>query len=62
MISRASGRFGLHPFKTECGEIELLHEDIDHPDGVVFCDVVVESFRKQDRLGTILTLDVSLHD
>lgn len=43
-------------------EMEFLDQDIDYPNGIVFSDPVVEWFRRQCYLDTILTLNVSLHD
>src|SRR5215469_4868220 len=62
MVSRSAGGLRLHSREPEFGKIQLIHKDVDHPDGVILRDVILEPFRKQCGLRPILTLDVSLHD
>ena len=51
----------LHPFKPQIGQIELIHEHIDHLNWIVLVDPVVQAFRKKRGLATFNTLDEALH-
>jgi hypothetical protein len=62
MIGRPAGRLGIDPAEPERREIELLDENIDHPNGIVLADPVIETFRKKRALPTIRPLDKALHE
>ena len=42
-------------------QVECFDEGIDHPNGVVFVDVVFKPIREQKPLGTINAIHESLH-
>ena len=44
MVSRPTRYFGLHAIEIQLLQIELIDEDVNHPDGVVCRDVFVETF------------------
>jgi hypothetical protein len=43
MISGATGRLWLNALEAQAGQVQLIYEDINDPDWVVFSDVIVES-------------------
>ena len=47
--------------KAQGREVELVDEDINNPNRIVFGHIVVQAVRKQGRLPTILTLNETLH-
>ncbi len=47
--------------KVKLVQIQLIDERVDNPHRVVLGDVVVEAFRQQDDLASVLSLDESLH-
>jgi hypothetical protein len=42
VISRAARCLGLDALKAEGGQIERAHERVDHSDGVLLADVLVD--------------------
>ena len=50
-----------HPFKTNAGEIQLIHERINDTNRVVLTYEVIQALRQQRVLLSILALDVSRH-
>ena len=61
MVRRPAGRRGLAPSKPSSAQIELVDEDVDHPNRVVLGDVVVQALGQQRDLASVLALDESLH-
>ena len=56
MIRRSAGCFGVDPAKPKLGQIELIDEDIYHPNGIVLIDPVFKAFGKQCGLTAIHSL------
>jgi hypothetical protein len=61
VVRRSPGQRRLRTLEPELLQVELLDIGVDHPNRVVFSDVVVEALRKQGDLASILSLDESLH-
>ena len=61
MISWAPGRLRHDPRKPQHPKVKRVDERVDHPNRILLRDIVIQIFRKQDGLPTILTLDKTLH-
>ena len=61
VVRRSPRRRGIDAFEAQLGQIELVDEDLDHPDRIVFGDVVVQALGQQSDLRSILAFDESLH-
>lgn len=62
MVSRSACCLGFRTVEVERLQIQLVDEHVDDPDWVVLCDVIVQTFWKQNALGSVLTFDESLHE
>ena len=60
MIGRPAGRGWRHR-KAQASQIELVHEDVDHPHRVVLRHVVIKAAGKQRRLPAVFTFDEAGH-
>jgi len=60
VIGRSARLFRLRTLEPQRLEVELIDEDVHHPDWVVLGDVVVQALREQRALGPVLAFDVSL--
>ena len=61
MVAGPPSRRWHHSSEPQRCQIKRLDERIDHPDRVVFANVVVKSFRRQRGLPSAVALDESLH-
>ena len=61
MIGRASIEAAVDTLETQFAQIEMLDEGINDPDRIVLRDVIIEMFRKQGALASVLTLNKTLH-
>jgi len=61
LIGRATSGFRYNAVKTQRPEVQLADEHIDDPDRVLFRHIVIQIFRKQDALPTVLPFDEALH-
>src|SRR5258708_6716587 len=61
MIRRPAGCLGIDPAEPKLGQIELLDEDVDHANGIVLADPVVQAVRKQRALTAIQALNEAPH-
>jgi MinD superfamily P-loop ATPase len=61
VVRRSSGGCRLRPFEAELFEIQLVDEDVDDANRVVFTEVVVKTLGQQGELASVLSLDESLH-
>ena len=61
MIGRPTRRLGIDPGKPERAQIELIDENVDHLNGIVLADPVIETLGKKRALPTIRPLDKALH-
>ena len=61
VISRPPTRGTIGGLKAQFAQIEGFDEGIDHPHWVVVVDVVLQPIREQKPLGTINSIDKSLH-
>ena len=61
MVGRSAGRLGVHPFKAQLFQIELLDESIDNPDRVLPGYLVFQPAREQCVLRPFLTLHEPRH-
>ena len=52
---------GWHHRKAQVSQIELVHEDVDHPRRVIFRHVVIKAAGKQRRLPAVFTFDEAGH-
>ena len=48
--------------KTQLGEVQVIHERVDHAHGIVLVHVVVHALGQQQRLAPVPTLNVARHD
>ena len=46
MIAGASSDLRDDALKTQITQLQFINEGINDPDGIVFCDVFIESFGK----------------
>ena len=46
MISGAACDLRLNPLEPQASQVQFINKGIDDPDGVVFCDLIIEPFRK----------------
>jgi hypothetical protein len=61
MIRGPTGRLGLDPAESKLGQIELIDKDLDHANGVVLADPVLQAFGKQRALPPIYSLNEAPH-
>ena len=61
VVRRSARGRRLGALEPELPEVEFVDEGVDHPDRVVFSDVVVEALREQGDLASVRSLDESLH-
>ena len=61
VIRRPTAGGTIGGLKAQFAQIEGFDEGIDHPHWVVFVDVVFQPIREQKPLGTINSIDESLH-
>ena len=53
MIGRPTRRLGHDAVEPELAQVNRIHEGVDHADGVVLVDPVVQALGKQRRLTAI---------
>jgi hypothetical protein len=53
MVRRAASGLGIDPAEPKLGKIELVNEDINHPNRIVLTDPVFQRLRKQRALTAI---------
>ncbi len=51
---RPAGRLRLNTSKAKLAQIKLIDKDINHPNRIVFNDVIVQPFREQRALVAVL--------
>ena len=51
----------LRPLKAHLSQIERIDKDIDHPNGIVLANPVLQAFRKQRALRPIRALNEAPH-
>ena len=61
MIGRPTGRLGHDAVEPELTQVDRIHEGVDHADGVVLVDPVIQALGKQRRLTTICTFNETPH-
>src|SRR5438067_12754668 len=61
MVRWATGCLRHHARKTQRSQIKLVDKGLNDTDRIVFADVVVQAFRQQDELLSILALYKTLH-
>ena len=61
VVGRSACRGGLGTFKPQLMQVKLFDEGVDHPNRVVFGDLVVEALGEQGDLASIFSFDESLH-
>lgn len=62
MVARSASGFRFCTIETQRFQVQLFDENIHDADRFIFCDVVVQAFRKQNALGSVGTFDESLHE
>lgn len=62
MITGAPGIAWLTAYKTEIGQIELINEDVHHPNRAILMHPVIQLLGKQCTLAPVDTLDIPLHE
>ncbi len=61
MIGRPARRRRRHSVEAQTPQIQLVDEDVDHPDRIILGHIVVETFGKQRLLPAIGTLNEAAH-
>jgi hypothetical protein len=61
MIRRPAGCLGIDPAEPKLRQVEFVHKDVDHANGIVLADPVFQAFRKQRALSTIHPLNEAPH-
>ena len=61
MIGRPARRLGHDAVEPELTQVDRIHEGVDHADGVVLVDPVIQALGKQRRLTAICTFDKAPH-
>ncbi|GEM_PF-3328955 len=61
MIGRPARRRRRHALEAQTLQIQLVDEDIHHPDWIILGHIVVETFGKQRLLPAIGTLNEAAH-
>jgi hypothetical protein len=61
VVAGPASRGRHHPFETNAGEVQLIHERINDANRVVLAYEVIQALRQQRDLLSILALDVSRH-
>src|SRR6267142_237544 len=61
MIGRPSRRRRRHPRKSQGGKVQLLDEDLDHPNRVLLADIIFQAVRQQRLLHAIFAIDEPMH-
>src|SRR5712675_1617923 len=61
MIGRPSRRRRRHPRKPRGGKVQLLDEDLDHPNRVLLADIIFQAVRQQRLLHPIFAIDEPMH-
>ena len=60
MVRGSAGVVGLG-LEAQAGQIQIIQEDIDHANGAVFGDVVIEALWKQSSLIAVFAFYKSAH-
>lgn len=61
MVGGSARRRRRHALKTQALQIQLVDEDIDHPDRIILGHIIIETFGKQRRLPAVCTLNEAAH-
>jgi hypothetical protein len=61
VIRRRAGRRRLNAIKSQPAQVQFIDDDIDHTNRVGLPDIIIQAFRQQDDLGSILALYETLH-
>src|SRR5579863_10087429 len=61
MIRRPPSIFRRYSIEAQCPEIELVDEDIDHPNRIIVINPVFQAFGKKGALAAIRALNEALH-
>lgn len=61
MIGGATRRGRRYAFEAKPSQIQIIDENIDHPNRVVVSHIVIETFGKQRLLSAVCTLDEAAH-
>jgi hypothetical protein len=61
VIGGPAGCSGSNIFKIQLAKIKFIDKDIDHSHRVGIRNIVVEKFRQQNSLSSILALNETLH-
>jgi hypothetical protein len=61
MIGRPTCRLGHDTVEPELTQVDRLHEGVDHADGIVLVDPVIQALGKQRRLPPIQTFNKTPH-
>jgi hypothetical protein len=59
MVTRPSRRRSCSTIKRQCSQIAFVNNYIDDPNRIVFADVVIETFRQQRDLASVLAFNES---
>ena len=61
MIRGPASYLGSNTIKPQLSEVEFVHKDINHANGIVLVNPVLQAFRKQRVLPAICPLNEALH-
>ena len=61
VVCRSPRGRGVNTLNPQFAQVKLIDEDLDHLDGIVLADEVIQALGQQRSLGSALTLDETLH-
>ncbi|MGF6446454.1 hypothetical protein QF002_007330 [Paraburkholderia youngii] len=61
VVRRSTSDCRRGAFKSQRNQLEFFNECVDDPDGIVFCNKVIETLRQQRCLIAVRTFDKSPH-
>src|SRR5215475_5341253 len=61
MIGRPSGRLRINANEPKISQIEPVDKNVNDTNRIVLVDPILQAFRKQRTLSSILALDEALH-
>jgi hypothetical protein len=61
MVGWPPRRRRRHPRKPQGGKVQLVDEDLDHPNRVLLADIIFQAVREQRPLHPIFAIDEPMH-
>ena len=61
VITRPASCQGFNSAKAQATQIKLINKHIDHANGIVLANIIVQSFGEQSALAAVFSLNKTLH-